>query len=93
MPVHAKRIINGDVRAAEVEGRPLYLLCCWTECEKPGYDLHKARTHDHAPRLPCDHPLSKHTWWVFCSDRHKQYWVNSHRDMGNLPAGYRNTMQ
>jgi hypothetical protein len=66
-----------------------WLTCCWFECEDKGYELHQAVTHDHARGLPCDHQLSKHIRYVFCSDRHKMYWVNSHRSMGNLPAGER----
>jgi hypothetical protein len=66
-----------------------WLTCCWFECEKASYDLHKAVVHDHARGLCCDHPDARHPQYAFCSERHKMYWVNSHRAMGNLPAGDR----
>jgi hypothetical protein len=66
-----------------------WIICSWFECEQQGYELHKAVVHDHARGLPCNHELSRHTHYVFCSDAHKQYWVNSHRSMNNLPAGER----
>jgi hypothetical protein len=27
--------------------------------------------------------------YVFCTERHKQYWRNSHVSYGRLPAGYK----
>jgi hypothetical protein len=66
-----------------------WLTCCWFECDRQGFDLHKAVVHDHARGLSCDHPLSKHVQYIFCSDACKGYWINSHRSMGNLPAGER----
>lgn len=71
----------GDVR---------FITCAWTECEKHGYELFKAVFHDHS--TPCDHPAAKHVNYVFCSERHKQYWVNSHRSMWQLPAGSRHVL-
>lgn len=55
------------------------LMCCWTECENDGVELHKAVTRE---GIHIRH-------WVFCSERCKMYWVNSSKDMGNLPAGYK----
>lgn len=62
------------------------LMCCWNDCERPGTELHKAREW-----LGSD-PLTGapiFTWYVFCTDRHKMYWVNSTHDLFNLPPGYK----
>jgi len=59
-----------------------HLPCCWDICEKDGVELHKTRVRSGVESVT----------YVFCSDRHRMYWVNSHRDNGNLPAGYRSTM-
>jgi hypothetical protein len=64
-----------------------WLQCCWDDCERQGYELHKTRFHDHARGLPCADPRSKHVWYVFCTERHRDYFLHSHRDMGNLPPG------
>jgi hypothetical protein len=66
-----------------------WLKCCWDDCERQGFDSHKTRFHDHAHGLPCDHPDAKHVWYVFCSNRHRDYFLHSHRSMGNLPPGSR----
>jgi len=31
----------------------------------------------------------KNVWYVFCSERHKRMWINSPRDLYNLPSGER----
>ena len=69
-----------------------WLLCCWDECTNQGVELHKTRFHDHNPGTPCQHPDSSHLWYVFCSERHRQYFLHSHRSNGNLPAGHRLTL-
>ena len=60
------------------------LLCCWLDCERYGLELFKAREY-----LGDDGGGPIYTWYVFCSERHKMYWVNSTRDHFNLPAGYK----
>jgi hypothetical protein len=62
------------------------LLCCWDDCGRDGLELHKAREYlgvDPGTRTPI------WTWYVFCTERHKMYWVNSVKDLYNLPPGYR----
>lgn len=63
-----------------------HLLCCWDDCEKYGTELHKAREF-----LGVDprHGGPIFTWYVFCSERHKMFWVNAPRGLYKLPAGYR----
>jgi len=69
-----------------------WLQCCWFECERQGFDLHKTRFHDHNKGVPCAHPDSRHVWYVFCSERHRDYFLHSHISMGNLPAGSKLTV-
>lgn len=64
-----------------------WITCCWFECDRPGTELHKAVLHEHITGVPCE--SGEHVTFIFCSDRHKRLFQNSHRDMGNLPPGYR----
>lgn len=76
--VHARisrKVINLD--------RDSKVLCAWDECSNDGYELHKVRVNYGTAVAP--HILN----YVFCSERHKQYFINSHRRYGNLPPGYR----
>ena len=83
---HGKTILNVDKAHC---GETAFLQCCWEDCRKPGTTLHKALSHDHAKGYPCDHEMSKHTWFVFCSERHRQLFKHSHISKGNLPTGER----
>lgn len=83
---HGKAILSTDKAH---RGETVWLKCCWEDCERQGVDLHRTRSHDHARGLRCDSPLSKHTWFVFCSERHRQLFLNSHISKGNLPTGER----
>ncbi len=66
-----------------------WIRCCWFECEKDGFELYKAVFHEHAREYPCDHPLSQHVNFVFCSERCRQFYLHSHIQMGQLPPGYK----
>jgi hypothetical protein len=94
-----KKVINHDRGGT-------YVMCAWDECDRDGYELYKVRTHEHAASVPCDSPLGRHTNYVFCTERHKQYWVastgqnahelaarNNGRQYGMLPPGQRLTVQ
>lgn len=50
-----------------------WLLCCWDDCEKPGVEMHKI--------------VFERISYVFCSERHRQYFAYSHMSLGNLPPG------
>lgn len=100
----ARRAINLDNG-----GRPL--PCCWDECDRDGTTLyqHTSCEHDvinlscaHADRTAIVHSgRTAHTIYVFCSQRHRAYWVNATgrnalesiartgRAYGNLPVGMR----
>lgn len=72
-----KKVINLD------HGGAKHVMCAWDDCEHDGYDLHQVRVNYGT----AEHPhVVKH---IFCTDRHKQYWINSTRRYGNLPPGYR----
>lgn len=55
------------------------LMCCWTDCDRDGTTLHEVRVREGVRRII----------YVFCSERHRLLFAHSHRDMGNLPPGYR----
>lgn len=65
------------------------ILCCWDECDRDGFELHKVRVNYGSPGSPyC-------TTYIFCSERHRQYWLHAPdaaktgRKVGDLPPGYR----
>ncbi len=60
-----------------------HVMCAWDDCEKDGYELHKVRINYGKADTP---QIVNH---VFCSDRHKQYFINSHRAYGSLPPGHK----
>ena len=81
-----KGVLSMDKAA---RGETVWLRCCWEDCEKQGVDSNKARFHDHPKVFSCNDPDAKHLWYVFCSERHRQLFLNSHRSNGNLPLGER----
>jgi len=68
-----KKVINLD------HGGNRKIACAWDECDNDGYELYKARVNQAAPGFP-----ASYIQYVFCCERHKQYWVNSTRSYGNL---------
>jgi hypothetical protein len=73
-----KRVINLDHLGDR------HVMCAWDTCEKDGFDLHQTRVNYGADGA-APH-IVKH---VFCTERHKMFWVNSVRNLGNLPPGYK----
>jgi hypothetical protein len=62
-----------------------HVTCAWDDCEKDGYDLHQVRINYGKAATP---HVVKH---VFCSEKHKQYFIESARGPGRhgkLPPGY-----
>jgi hypothetical protein len=57
-----------------------YLECCWQDCTQPGYQQYSHTVREGASTIT----------YVFCRERHLQYFLNSSRSMGNLPAGFGN---
>lgn len=63
-----------------------HVMCAWDDCERDGYDLHQVRINYGKAATP---QIVKH---VFCTERHKQYFINSHRGYGMLPSGFRRSI-
>jgi hypothetical protein len=72
-----KRVINLD------HAGDRHVMCAWDDCERDGFDLHQVRINYGKAGTP---HVVKH---VFCTERHKQFFINSHRAYGVLPPGYR----
>jgi hypothetical protein len=72
-----KRVINLD------HAGDRHVMCAWDDCERDGFDLHQVRINYGKALTP---HVVKH---VFCTERHKQFFINSHRQYGVLPPGYR----
>lgn len=70
------------------QGRPEYggkpLMCCWSDCVELGHQEHRIETPDsQVPGLKLI--------YVFCCAQHRRYYLNSHKDLNNLPEQYRPT--
>jgi hypothetical protein len=68
------------------EGRAI--VCAWDTCERVGYEMYKIINH-------LGNERGERTMnYVFCSERHKQYWIAAIRpgNNNNLPPGMRNSM-
>jgi len=99
-----RKVINNDNG-----GQPL--VCCWDDCTRPGYECFKHISCEHDVRnMSCSYAdrqalahsgRTAHTNYVFCTQRHRNYWVNATggnahesiartgRAYGNLPVGMR----
>lgn len=75
--INDKVVINLD------HGGSRHVTCAWDTCERDGYDTNKVVVNYGKADTP--HEV-KH---VFCTERHKMYWINSVRNLGNLPPGYK----
>lgn len=74
-----KQVHDREYRGYDGDG--VAYPCCWDDCQKTGTMLHL---------LPIREG-EEVTNYVFCSERHKQYHINSHVAYGKLPAGHRAT--
>jgi hypothetical protein len=72
-----KKIINLD------HGGSRHVMCAWDDCGNDGVELHQTRVNYGTSDNP---HIVKH---VFCSERHRQFWINSVRNYGNLPPGFK----
>lgn len=80
--IHDKKVINHDRGGT-------YVMCAWDTCERDGYETHKVVQNEAAEGYP-----ARYITFVFCSERHKQFWINNMRpgNNNNLPAGYRRSI-
>lgn len=78
--------------AAEVGGRVVdtrdgqTLLCCWSDCERAGLLLYRVRIYEGYNPVTL---LPVYSWKVFCTERHKQFYVAAPRHLNKLPPGFR----
>lgn len=82
---HEKKVI---VREGAYDGERI--SCAWDDCDNDGVYSFRVRVnygHTNATRS-----AAYNTWYTFCCERHRQYFINSHRDHKNLPDGYRGTI-
>jgi hypothetical protein len=59
-----------------------HVMCAWDTCDRDGYELHKIRINYGKPGSP--HIV----WHVFCSDSHRDYFINNLRKYGYHTPGY-----
>ena len=65
------------------------LPCCWADCERSGILLHRVRIWEGtSPRTG----ENIYSWKVFCTERHKMFYVNAPRALNKLPPGHRLAM-
>jgi len=60
-----------------------HVMCAWDTCERDGVELFHCDVNYGKAETP---HVVRH---VFCTERHRQYWINSTRGYGQLPPGYR----
>jgi hypothetical protein len=75
-----KKVINLDRGGT-------YVLCGWDTCEKPGLESNKCRELISAPGYP-----PQYLSYVFCTERHRQYFIHSVVRANDLPAGYKRSI-
>lgn len=73
--VISKAVINMDQHGDR------HIVCAWDDCERDGYELYKCTVNYGGTEQ------AQIVRYVFCSERHRQYWIHSHRSYGNLPSG------
>lgn len=91
-----RKVVNMD-RSWSGQEMGRFIHCGWDDCEKTGYECYKVRQHTERPGSP-ERILN----WVFCSERHRQYFIQSSQQSaagyspeymhGKLPKGYRNSL-
>lgn len=77
---HQKKIVINEGDHEETGG---FIICAWSDCERPGYASYVIRRNEGAPRHP------RIVRYAFCSERHLYYFSYSHVSDGSLPPGMR----
>jgi hypothetical protein len=75
-----KKVINHDRGGT-------YVLCAWDTCERPGLECNKVVENDAAPGRE-----RREINYVFCSERHRQYFIHSTVRANDLPSGYKRSI-
>jgi hypothetical protein len=75
--IHDKKVINLDRGGTHV-------MCAWDTCEHDSFETYKVRVNDGKPGQ-----APRYMNYTFCSETHKQYWINNVRpgSNNNLPPG------
>ena len=76
---------NDTVRSG-VTGK--LIPCCWAECDRHGREQFSIRIHE-KDRFGL--PTGRVTVYLFCSQRHRLFYVTGPQTYGQLPAGTANT--
>lgn len=64
-----------------------HLDCGWSDCWKRGLMLYRVRIFEGLKPEAGFAPV--YSWKLFCSERHKQLYINAPRSLNKLPPGYR----
>ncbi len=72
---HAKKII---IREGSADGERIF--CAWDDCDNDAVSLYTQRVNHGSPGTPYV------TRYAFCCERHRQYFLNGHRDYGNTSS-------
>jgi hypothetical protein len=76
-----KKIINRDEggNGRVTSSGTHYVICAWSDCENDATTVYETRVHNHASHVPCDSRDGRHMTYAFCSERHKQMWLDEAR--------------
>jgi hypothetical protein len=65
-----------------------FFLCCFDDCDHDGVELHKLRIRNAAPGSWERLGVQEYITYVFCSEAHKQMFIDSVRHLqGRLASG------
>ena len=70
------------------------MVCGWDECDRPARTPYQVRIHEHSGAFSCSQVneagggLGRHAHYVFCSDRHRDYFVHSSGHRANDLAAH-----
>jgi len=76
---------TGHLNGAHTVGGEEAIWCGWHDCERRGLLLYEVRIEYGANPAIYSHLVRQ----LFCSERHRQLFMNGHRSYGNLPTGER----
>jgi hypothetical protein len=80
-----RKVVATEGRGSPVTGTKVF--CAWDDCDRDGFELYKVVVNYAKPGF---RPYV--TRYVFCSERHRLFFLNASRDFGNLPAGTRHSL-
>jgi hypothetical protein len=76
-----KKVINRDEGGwgTPTSSGTHYVMCAWSYCENDGYDMYKVRVATHEQGYE-----ERYMNYVFCSQSHKDKWVDEWRHQMHL---------